>query len=366
MSRKKKEGEMESTSTADLDKFLHSLSKEVKSKEEEPVKEFISTGSTLLDYAIANQRNGGIPTCRLTELNGEESSGKSLIAMHVLANTQKKGGIGVYIDTEHSIETNFARRIGVDWDRLIKPNPETIEETFEVIEKIIIMARETFPDKEKPVTIVWDSVASTPPKAEIEGTYDANSRMGVGAKAVSLGMRKLTSTIDKGFVTLLFLNQLRFKMNVMNPYMDPFITPYGKAIPHHASIRIRLASGAKIKDSVDPKVIHGIECRAKTIKSKISPPLREAEFPIMFSNGIDDEQSIYNYLHSVGQIQKARGTSEITFSNGVVSEFKHTDWRDFAAKNRDAVNELLDKLLIRDYDKKSQESKGDYEADGEL
>ncbi len=347
MSRKKTE-----ESNSDLDNFILSMQKSLKAKDDEPVESFISTGSTLLDYTIANRRNGGIPVGRLTEISGEESSGKTLIAAHILANTQKLGGIAVYIDTEHSAQAKFMRRLGLDWDRVIKPKPTTIEETFKTMEEVIIQAREY--NEDKPLTIVWDSIAATPPLAEIEGNYDPNSLMGVAAKAMSKGMRKLTEAVDYCKVTMVFLNQLRYKMQLEHKYADPWVTPYGKAVPFHASIRVRLNSFTKVKASEDKDAeVIGIWTRAHIKKSKIGPPERKAEFPILFASGIDDAGSIYDYLHTQSLLSKEKGKSTLTL-NGKEHTFPHEDWGTFFKEHNKEVGDLLEKLLVIDYDKNEQ------------
>lgn len=352
MSKQKRDESQES----DLDNFIDSMKKSLKAKDEDRVETFMSTGCTILDYLIANRRNGGIPAGRITEIAGEESSGKTLIASHVLANTQKIGGIPVYIDTEHAAQKTFMERVGVNWDKVLRPKPSTIEEVFDTIESIVAQAREKF-DNTKPLTIVWDSIAATPPKAEIEGDYDPNSLMGVAAKAMSKGMRKLTEVVDYGNVTLLFLNQLRFKMNLENKYADPWVTPYGKAVPFHASTRIRLNSFSKIKEdeSISSSEVVGIWTRAEIKKSRLSPPMRRAEFPIMFSHGIDDAMSIYRYLHEhKGLIEKAQGKTKITL-DGKDYAFPHDQWREFLKENRLAVDDLLEKLLVVNYDPNDEE-----------
>src|SRR5690606_29709147 len=167
------------------------------------------TGSTLLNYAISNNEKGGFPVGKISEVTGEEASGKSLMIAHALADTQRQGGIAVLLDTENAVNTDFLKRVGVDVDKLIYVQPHTIEEAFEVMEKIIVMTREKFPEKEKIVTVAWDSIAATPPEQELEGDYDPNSRIGVGAKTMSKGMRKITGMVGFEGVTLIFTNQLR-------------------------------------------------------------------------------------------------------------------------------------------------------------
>ena len=175
------------------------------------VKDFISTGSTLLDYAISNRRNGGVPCGKITELQGEEASGKSLVCAHLIANTQRKGGIAVYLDTENAANPDFMRRIGVDLEKLIYVQPGTIEKAFETIEAIIKTLRAK--SSSTPVTILWDSVGNTPPQAEIEGSYDANSRMGLGAKAMAMGLRKITEMVGREQITMVFTQPLTYRMD---------------------------------------------------------------------------------------------------------------------------------------------------------
>lgn len=264
------------------------------------VKEFISTGSTLLDYIISNRRDGGVPCGKLTEIHGEESTGKSLLCAHIMANCQKKGGLAVYIDTENAANPSFMKSVGVDLDKLVYVQAGTTEEVFETIEKCINVARAK--DVKKAVCIVWDSVAATPPKAEIEGSYEPTAQIGLMARAISKGMRKLTDTVGKDRITLVFTNQLKTKIGVM--YGDPMTTPGGKAIPYHASIRIRLSSSTKNKDGDQ---IISISTNAKTIKTRFGPPFRKCSFDIYFDRGIEDVDSWLDALHEVGEVSKANG-----------------------------------------------------------
>lgn len=266
------------------------------------VRDFISTGSTLLDFIISNRRDGGVPCGKLTEIQGEESSGKSLLCAHIIANTQKKGGIAVYLDTENAANPDFMRRIGVDLDKLIYVQPGTIEKTFETIENIIKTLRAK--SATIPVTILWDSVGNTPPQAEIEGDYDPNSRMGLGAKAMAKGLRMITDTIGKEQITMVFTQPLKFAMGG-SPYADPFITPYGKALPYHASVRVRLTSSTKLKDKDNS--VYGLKTNGRIIKSRLGPGHRSVKFEVHFDHGVDDEGSWFEFLHEAGMIEKRNG-----------------------------------------------------------
>ena len=198
------------TKAEDHDEVFEYFKKELDADEIDKVESFISTGSTLLDYAIANKPNGGVPVGRITEIAGGEASGKSLLAYHIMANTQKRGGIAVYIDTERAVNNEFLRRMGVDTTpgRFIKPKktPGSIEEVFEYIEKVVMHTRLKFPEKNRLVTITWDSVAATPGKEELEVAYVDTPRMGTEARAMSRSLRKTMEAMDAGYVTLVCIN----------------------------------------------------------------------------------------------------------------------------------------------------------------
>jgi recombination protein RecA len=315
------------------------------------VKEFISTGSTILDYLISNKRNGGVPVGKISEFSGETGSGKSLIMSHIIANTQKKGGIAALIDTENAANPDFMKRVGVDLKRLVYMQPETIESCFENIEQIIIKTREKYPNKERPVTIIWDSIAATPPAAEIEGDFDPNSRIGVAAKAMSKGMRKITQTVGKEYVTMVFTNQIRDKIGVM--FGDPHTTPYGHAVPFHASVRVRLTikHSNDVKDAANNNEVLGIGAKAKVIKTRFGPPYRACDFNIMFDHGIEDEKSWFHVLHEKGVIRKEGGWCYITLDNKPY-KFREVGWNQFLGKEnaRDKVLDVLDGVLVKKFD----------------
>ncbi len=312
------------------------------------VKEFISTGSTLLDYIICNRRNGGVPVGKLTEIVGEEASGKSLLVTQILANTQKKGGLAVYIDEENALNPEFATRVGLDMAKLVYLQCGSVESVGETIEKVITLARAK--DLKKIVTIVWDSVAATPPKAELEGDYDPNSRVGLQAKAIAKMMRKLTQTVGKERITLVFTNQMKVKIGVM--FGDPMGTPGGKAIPYHASIRIRLFRSTELKE--EDKTVFAIHTRAKIIKGRLGPPLRTCEFDIHFANGIDDNSSIRDYLHAIGKIEKRAGWMYMKVASEE-KRFRATEFDGLMtdASFREHVMTILDDHMIVKYDAKS-------------
>lgn len=306
------------------------------------VKDFISTGSTLLDYCISNRRDGGVPVGKLTEICGEEASGKSLLATHILANTQKKGGIAIYMDTENAANPDFMKRVGLDVNRLVYLQPGSIEECYEAIEKTVAMAREK--DTTNPITIVWDSTAASPPQAEIEGDFDPNSRIGLAAKAHAKGLRKITKMLGVERVTLIFCNQLKMKIGVM--YGDPWITPGGKAVPYHSSVRIRLTKGKAMEDGETPKLkeVFGFHTKAKVIKSRLGPPMRACSFDILFASGVDDVDSFRDYLwEKRGFITKNKGYMNMIGPDGEEIKFREKKWSEMM-KDEKFRNYVLDKV----------------------
>ena len=332
------------------------------------VKEYISTGSTLLDYIITNKKGGGIPVGKLTEICGEEASGKSLLCAHLIAECQRRGGIAIYIDTENAANPQFMEQIGVDINRLVYLQPGTVEEVGAAIEKSILMARTKAPDKL--VLIIWDSVAGTPCQAEVEGSYDPNDRIGVTAKALAKMMRKLTQAWGKERIAMVFTNQLKVKIGVM--YGDPMQTPGGKAIPYHASVRVRLNRG-QLDADVKTKQVYGVHTSAKVIKCRLAPPLRKCNFDITFATGIDDVGSWFTYLHEVGDIEKANGWCYYTsFPSGKLIpkkdgtsgdydrglQFREAEWTNVVNGNEAFKNHILarlDKHLVVRYGEKARD-----------
>ena len=310
------------------------------------VKYYISTGSILLDYIISNKRDGGIPSGRLIEVAGLESVGKSFVGYQLLAQTQKIGGIAILIDTENSTDKDLLPQLGLDTKKLIYLQPDTVEDVFATIEHTVKKIKEN--NINKPVTIVWDSVAATPAKAELDAAYDANT-MGLGARVVSRSLRKIMKFIGDNNVTLVFINQLRMKLNLMNKYEDPYVTPYGKAIPFHASVRIRLTHDTKtdmvIVGDDKSKDFFGVGVKAKIVKNKISPPFRTCTFSIEFYKGVTEHYQIYDKMVQSSPVKFKHDGKEYQFTA------KNGKWHEVSV-----VNDSGDCVYIKKFYKKDPES----------
>ena len=302
------------------------------------IKEFISTGSSVLDLAISNRPNGGVAVGRITEINGLESSGKSLIGTHILAETQKRGGVAVYIDTETSVSREWLETIGVDVSKLLYLHVETVEDIFECIESIIVKIRES--DRERLVTILVDSLAGASTKVEMEADFEKDGWATSKAIIVSKAMRKITQMIGRERIALVFTNQLRQKLGVM--FGDPWTTSGGKALPFHSSTRIRLKNMGQIKVGAKNDVI-GMKCRAQIIKNRLGPPLRHADFNLYFDSGIDDMGSWLTVLkdHKLLKIAGAWYTLEY---KGKDIKFQSKDFEKKIEENDGLKEYLYDKI----------------------
>jgi len=289
--------------------------------------EWISTGSSILDLAISNRPNGGLPVGRITEITGMEASGKSLLAAHLLANTQKKGGLAVYIDTENAMNEEFLTAIGMDMTKMLYIQLETVEDIFEVIENIILKVKES--DKDRLVSIAVDSVAAATTKVEQAQDYDKEGWATSKAIVLSKGMRKITQLIGRERVALFFTNQLRQKLGVM--FGDPWTTSGGKAIQFHASCRLRLKAAGQIKAKIAGKEqTIGIKTKCVVVKNRMGPPLRTAEFNIYFESGIDDTGSWLQVMKDYNLLKQ--GGSWYTYSCDVTGEDIKFLSKDFETK----------------------------------
>jgi len=311
------------------------------------IKDFVSTGSTLLNLAISNKPNGGIAVGRITEINGLESSGKSLIGAHILAETQRKGGVAVYIDTETSVSREFLEAIGIDVGNMLYVHLETVEDIFEAIEKIVVKIRES--ERDRLVTILVDSLAGASTHSELEGDFEKDGWATGKAIIISKAMRKITQMIGRQKIALVFTNQLRQKLGVM--FGDPWTTSGGKALPFHASTRIRLKNLGQIKDKKTNTI--GMKMRAQVIKNRLGPPMRHADFNLYFESGIDDDGSWLQVLKDYKLLKQGGAWYTMKNHNGEELKFQSKDWSE-QLQNTEfkeyCYNLICDKVILK-YDK---------------
>jgi recombination protein RecA len=292
----------------------------------------ISTGSLALDLALGV---GGVPRGRITEIHGAESSGKTTLAYHIVAEAQKAGGTAAFIDAEHSVDPEYARNLGVDLDRLLISQPDNGEEALEIMDALV---RSGAID-----VVVLDSVAALVPKAEIEGDM-GDSHMGLQARLMSQAMRKLNGTISKTNTAAVFINQIREKIGVM--FGNPETTPGGRALKFYASVMLDVRRVETLKQGSD---MVGNRVKVKVTKNKVAPPFRVAEFDIMFGKGISRSGSIIDIGVELGMINKSG--SWFTYGDQRIGQGRENA-KQFMEQNPEVMDEI--ESTIRN-DKKSAE-----------
>ncbi|WP_404387576.1 recombinase RecA [Humibacillus xanthopallidus] len=286
--------------------------------------EVIPTGSIALDVALGI---GGLPRGRVVEIYGPESSGKTTVALHAVANAQKAGGIAAFIDAEHALDPDYAQKLGVDTDALLVSQPDTGEQALEIADLLIRSGAIDI--------IVVDSVAALVPRAEIEGEM-GDSHVGLQARLMSQALRKLTGAINNTGTTAIFINQLREKIGVM--FGSPETTTGGKALKFYASVRLDVRRIETLKDGTEPV---GNRTRVKVVKNKVAPPFKQAEFDILYGHGISREGGIIDMGVEHGFVRKAGAW--YTYDGDQLGQGKENA-RNFLKDNPDLADEIEKKV----------------------
>ena len=285
----------------------------------------IPTGSLSLDIALGGN---GVPRGRVLEVFGPESSGKTTLTLHIIANAQKAGGVAAFIDAEHALDPSWAKRLGVRLDDLLVSQPDTGEQALEICE---LLVRSNAVD-----VIVIDSVAALIPRAEIEGEM-GDTHVGLQARLMSQAMRKLTGAISKSRATVIFINQIREKIGVM--FGNPETTPGGRALKFYSSVRIDVRRTGTIKDA---EVSIGCRTRARVVKNKIAPPFRDAEFDIMFDHGISYEGDVLDLAVLANVVDKSGAW--FNFKNVRLGQGRENS-KQFLVDNKDVAEEIRQAVL---------------------
>ncbi|HEV2005903.1 MAG TPA: recombinase RecA [Candidatus Limnocylindrales bacterium] len=286
--------------------------------------DFIPTGSIALDLALGV---GGIPRGRVTEIFGPESSGKTTICQHVIAEAQKKGGVAAFIDVEHALDPGYARACGVNVDELLVSQPDTGEQALEITETLI---RSGGID-----VVVVDSVAALVPRAEIEGEM-GDSFVGIQARLMSQALRKLTGAVSRSNTSLIFTNQLREKIGVM--FGNPETTPGGRALKFYASVRLDIRRIETIKSGTESI---GNRCRVKVVKNKVAPPFRVAEFDVMYGEGISKEGGLLDVGVAMDVVDKTGAW--FTYSETRLGQGREAS-KDFLRQNPAIATDIESKI----------------------
>ena len=328
---KKEKSEAERSGTAGIDAMIKSI--QTKFGEGAIIKlgdapkvaiDAISTGSIGLDHALGV---GGLPKGRIIEIFGPESSGKTTLALHVVAEAQKKGGMAAFIDAEHALDPDYARKLGVKIDQLLVSQPDTGEQALEICESLVRSGNVA--------VIVIDSVAALTPKDEIEGDMGAQ-HVGKQARLMSQALRKLTAIVSKTNTIVIFINQIRMQIGVM--FGNPETTPGGKALKFYTSVRIDIRKIAQIKKGDD---VIGSRTRAKVVKNKVAAPFKQAEFDLVYNEGISRESEMLSFGEKYGILKKMG--SAYTYGDAKLGR-GYDSARVFLKENKKVANDIVKEI----------------------
>ena len=308
--------------------------------------ESISTGALPLDVALGV---GGVPKGRIVEVYGPESSGKTTVALHMIASAQKEGGVAAFIDAEHALDPQYAKNLDVDIDELLVSQPDTGEAALEICESLVRSGAIDI--------VVIDSVAALVPKAEIEGEM-GDSHVGLQARLMSQAMRKLSGVLSKSSCTCVFINQIREKVGVR--YGNPETTPGGRALKFYSSVRLDIRRRQTLKDGDEVK---GNRTKVKVVKNKVAPPFKVAEFDIMYGTGISQTGCILDMGEDYGIIE--RGGSWYSYQDENLGQGRANS-KQFLSEHPEMMEEIKEKILIEAGMKDEEEAEVEIEDEAEM
>jgi len=318
------------------------------------VTEWVSTGSTLLDLAISNRKNGGMPVGKFVELSGPEITGKSLFCAQMIAETQKRGGLSVFFDSEYSVDKSFWEALGINVKNVNYIPFVTLEELFTKMELCIGAFRKA--DNNRLLTVFVDSIAQSSIESEMEAEHGVTGYATGKSVVIGKALRKITGLISKQRVLVVFTNQVRYNLNA-GPFGEKWIVSGGKALPHACSVRIRLANIGKLKNPTT-KEVYGMECQSQVIKTRFGPNFRFARFDVFFDSGVQDLASWVDFmkLHGIingtghGYTYKKINGEEIKFKGSEFPDLMRTD----SSLKEEMYNVICDKYIMKYREPNSQ------------